>query len=1040
MGDGENPPARPKLSASLSGYGWAIGATSLAAIARWLLPGALAPAPYLGFYPAVVVAAALGGVWPGLAATFGALFLVNFVFGHFDIADSGGLARQVIWVAASIGVSLLAGMQRQARMREREQAAELRRWNDELEARVEQRTTEISEANILLRDANQKLAKLDQAKTNFFSNISHEFRTPLTLILGSLEETLGNAASALSPGQSATLAAAHRNSFRLLKLVNALLEFTRLEAGRVKGAFHPLDLARATAQSASLFESAFVEAGLAFTIDCKPLREPVYADPEMWDKIVLNLLSNAFKFTHSGGVTLSLQGHAGGACLTVRDTGIGMPEEELPNLFQRFHRIEGSEGRSHEGSGIGLALVKELVDLHGGAISVESAEGRGSAFHVSIPFGKSHLPADRVKEAPVPDHSGLRAEPYIVEARSWLPSPREDIRDEESLDSESARAATNAMPRVVLADDNADMRDYMGRLLSRAGFEVITVSNGEKALASCLADPPDLVLTDVMMPKLDGFGLVAKLRSHERTALLPIILLSARAGEDARVEGLKSGADDYLVKPFGARELLARADTAVRLAHARKEAMSREAEIARLRASFESAAVGMAHAATDGRWLRVNDRLCVMTGYTREELLGKTFQEITHPADLETDLADMHQLLTGLIANYTIEKRYIRKNGGIIWVNLTVSLVRKADGSTDYFVSVIDDITARKQAAIELAESRVRLSGVVDSAMDAIISIDSQQNVVLFNAAAERMFRRKAAHVIGRPLGQLLPPRFIKGHARHVEAFAKTGVSNRAMGNLGALSALRADGSEFPIEASISQTSIAGEKLFTAIIRDITERKRAEDMQRLLLAELDHRVKNTLATVQAIAMQTLNAKMRPAAFVEAFSGRIQALGRAHGLLSRSGWQGADLAMLVNEQLMPDIFESDGRISASGPDIMLEPQAALHLGLVLHELGSNARKHGCLSYPEGRLATEWSVNENSGHSMLRLRWSESDGPPVAAPQKRGFGTVLIERSLRYALGGEARLDFAPGGVTCDISLPLVKAGQGAYSGKPSESAL
>jgi len=684
--------------------------------------------------------------------------------------------------------------------------------------------------------------------------------------------------------------------------------------------------------------------------------------------------------------------------------------------------------------------VKELIELHGGTISVESAEGKGSSFHVSIPFGKSHVPADRLRvRSAAADLTG-RAEAYVTDALSWLPNAAADLRDE-GLESESAHAATTdtARPRVVLAEDNADMRDYVGRLLSRAGFVVITASDGEKALAACLANPPDLVLTDVMMPKLDGFGLVARLRSDARTALLPIILLSARAAEDARVEGLRAGADDYLVKPFGPRELLARADAAVRLAQARKEAIHREAEMARLRASFEGAAVGMAHVSTDGRWLRVNDRVCAITGYSRDELLAKTFQEITHPADLETDLSAMHVLLAGGIPNYTIEKRYIRKGGGIIWANLTVSLVRKADGSTDYFVSVIDDITARKQAATELAESRSRLSVVVDSAMDAIISIDSRQNVVLFNEAAERMFHRKAADVIGHSLEQLLPKRFASRHSRHIDAFAETGVSNRAMGNLGALSALRADGSEFPIEASISQTSIAGEKLFTAIIRDITERKRAENMQRLLLAELDHRVKNTLATVQAIAMQTLNAKMEPAAFVESFSGRIQALGRAHGLLSQSGWQGADLAMLVNEQLMLGMPGADSRISVQGPHVMLEPQAALHLGLVLHELGSNARKFGCLSQPQGRLATEWWLNGDSRGPMLRLRWLETDGPHVDVPKRRGFGTVLIERSLRYALGGEAQLVFAPAGLTCNIYLPLAKAGRGAYSVEPSESA-
>ncbi len=331
-----------------------------------------------------------------------------------------------------------------------------------------------------------------------------------------------------------------------------------------------------------------------------------------------------------------------------------------------------------------------------------------------------------------------------------------------------------------------------------------------------------------------------------------------------------------------------------------------------------------------------------------------------------------------------------------------------------------------------------RLKGIVDSAMDAIISVDARQNVVLFNETAEKMFQRRAADVLGKPLGQLMPQRFSGMHRLHVEVFAKTGVSNRAMGNLGALSALRADGAEFPIEVSISQTSSGGEKLFTAIVRDITERKQAENMHRMLLAELDHRVKNTLATVQAIAMQTLDAEMEPAVFVEAFSGRIQALGCAHGLLSRSGWKGADLAQLVDEQLKLDGRSQDARISAMGPHIMLEPQAALHLGLILHELGSNARKHGSLSQPTGRLAANWGVHGNSGHPSLRFIWSESDGPPVAAPEKRGFGTTLIERSLSYALGGDARLDFAPGGLTCIIRLPLPRGGRGAYSFKPPES--
>ncbi len=493
------------------------------------------------------------------------------------------------------------------------------------------------------------------------------------------------------------------------------------------------------------------------------------------------------------------------------------------------------------------------------------------------------------------------------------------------------------------------------------------------------------------------------------------------------------------MKPFGSRELLARVEAAVRLSRARREAMSREAELARLRASFDDAAVGMAHVGTDGRWLRANDRLCAMIGYRRDELLNMTFQDVTHPADLAADLAFINQLLAGEIATYAMEKRYLRKDGESIWINLTVSLIREADGTPDYVLRVIDDITARKRADSDLAESRSRLAGVVDSAMDAIISVDARQNVVLFNAAAERLFQRKAADVAGQPLNILLPKRFGDAHSQHIDAFAKTGVSTRTIGRLGPLAALRADGKEFPIEASISQTIAGGEKLFTAILRDITERKQAEDTQRLLLAELDHRVKNTLANVQAIAMQTLSATADPASFVESFSGRIQALGRAHTLLTRSGWQGADLATLIKDQLTFDATDAHNRVSCIGPLVQLEPQTALHLGLVLHELGTNARKYGSLSQRAGNLVAAWSVNGDGGLPELWLRWVESDGPPVVAPAKRGFGSILIERSLRHALGGDARLDFAPSGVICEIRLPLAQREEGAYGAKLTESA-
>ena len=324
---------------------------------------------------------------------------------------------------------------------------------DRMEAEVRRRAGEVKEANRQIKTAmeelerreaelerlNDRLKELDRAKTAFFSNISHEFRTPLTLMLGSLEEVLSDKSTELAQIQRDRLGDAQRNSLRLLKLVNALLGFSRIEAGRAQAAFEPADLAAATTQLASHFRSAFVEAGLGLSIDCPPLPEPVYVDPEMWEKIVLNLVSNAFKFTNSGDVTVSLSSAGDHAHLTVRDTGTGIPDHELPNLFQRFHRVEGAQGRSYEGSGIGLALVKELVQLHGGTISAESSLGQGSEFHVAIPFGTAHLPAGSVREPRGPFNSPQSAEAFVAEALSWLPDAGAEGISHQSQDDESSR-------------------------------------------------------------------------------------------------------------------------------------------------------------------------------------------------------------------------------------------------------------------------------------------------------------------------------------------------------------------------------------------------------------------------------------------------------------------------------------------------------------------------------------------------------------------------------------------------------------------------
>ncbi|HEX6669095.1 MAG TPA: GAF domain-containing sensor histidine kinase, partial [Gemmatimonadales bacterium] len=269
----------------------------------------------------------------------------------------------------------------------------------------------------------EALAELDRAKTAFFSNVSHEFRTPLTLMLGPLEEVLARWDPEGAPGERALVQTAHRNGLRLLKLVNALLDFSRIEAGRVRASFRPTDLAALTTELTSSFHSALERAGLRFEVHSRPLPEPVWVDRDMWEKIVLNLLSNAFKFTLRGGITVELGPSADGreAVLTVADTGIGIPAADLPRLFERFHRVEGSRGRTHEGTGIGLALVQELTRLHGGSVTVDSEADRGSRFSVRVPLGRAHLPADQVETLAPDDSTGTRSDAYVEEALRWLP-------------------------------------------------------------------------------------------------------------------------------------------------------------------------------------------------------------------------------------------------------------------------------------------------------------------------------------------------------------------------------------------------------------------------------------------------------------------------------------------------------------------------------------------------------------------------------------------------------------------------------------------
>ncbi|MEO5603280.1 MAG: ATP-binding protein [Cyclobacteriaceae bacterium] len=403
----------------------------------------------------------------------------------------------------------------------------------------------------------EALAEIDKAKTVFFSNISHEFRTPLTLMLGSLEELLNKRNGEIAVSDKEAIETSHRNAMRLLRLVNNLLDFSRIEAGRVQAQYQLTDLAKFTTELASNFRSVVENAGLIFQVKTDADIQPVYIDKEMWEKIVLNLLSNAFKYTLKGSITISLTTENNQVLLKVKDTGVGIPENELPKMFQRFHRVQNVVGRTYEGTGIGLSLVSELVKLHGGEISVQSNEAEGSVFTVSIPTGKWHLPKEHVFEKEI-DFTASLSDAFIDEATTLIDHSVLTRNGTKSLEG-NADAST-----VLVVDDNADMKAYIKNLLQKQ-YHVVTANNGKDALHQIKEHSPQLILSDIMMPVMDGIQLLKAVKENVQTQNIPVILLSARAGEESKIEGYETGADDYLVKPFSAKELLARVASQIKL-------------------------------------------------------------------------------------------------------------------------------------------------------------------------------------------------------------------------------------------------------------------------------------------------------------------------------------------------------------------------------------------------------------------------------------------------------------------------------------------
>lgn len=543
----------------------------------------------------------------------------------------------------------------------------------------------------------EELAELDRAKTTFFSNISHEFRTPLALISGPVEELRKHLADGDAQVRQ-ELEAIHRNALRLGKLVNTLLDFSRIEAGRMQACYEPVDLPALTAELTSVFRSAVDKAGLALTVDCPPLSRPVHVDRDMWEKVILNLLSNALKFTFDGSLGVAVREEDDRAVVTVSDTGVGIPSHEMPRLFERFHRISGVRARSHEGSGIGLALVRELVVLHGGTITADSAPDRGTCFTVRLPFGSAHLPAGALRESSRTRSASAAAVPYVQEALRWLPADSGTVVQDKTAHDTASPPATSPQAvraRVLVADDNADMREYLVRILSEAGYRADAVSDGLAALAAARTQAPDLIISDVMMPLMDGLALVGALRADTRTASVPVLLLSARAGQEASIEGLSAGADDYLVKPFAAAELLARVRANVELARLRTHHVRWRAALVD---SLQEALLVMDDT---GTVLEINSAFTQMLGHGPEGLpcprAHPWWPEAATDPEAHRQVADAFaHLLTHGHGNHTLPLTH--RDGHRLYVRAAFNDARDPDSGRRMIVGTFRDVTAERHA------------------------------------------------------------------------------------------------------------------------------------------------------------------------------------------------------------------------------------------------------------------------------------------------------------------------------------------------------
>ncbi|MEZ4700702.1 MAG: ATP-binding protein [Rhodothermales bacterium] len=510
---------------------WIEAGTQRTAHYRNLAPGA---------YTFRVIARNADGVWSEAPATF-TFYLEPFFY-------------QTVWFYLIIGLiiflAIIGGHKLSVAKlvaRERELAFLVAERTHDLQ--VEKEKTE--EAKAVIEAQADKLRELDRFKTRFFANVSHEFRTPLTMIIGPIENALNGTYGAVDDRLGRQLDIMRRNALRLMRLINQLLDLSKLEAGKMQLRTRPLDIVRFL-QDVMLTVSPFAEKkGIELAFSSSHPTAEVYFEPDKFEKVFYNLLSNATKFTPTGGriaMTVTRLDDADGRLeVRVQDTGRGIPADHLPHIFDRFHQVDGSNTREHEGTGIGLALVKEMIEIHGGSVRVESEPGAGTTFIITLQTGAGHLAQDQIT-ANTEDGYEPQAGVAFDEAHKTPETPQAP---------RPKRVAPASAPVVLVVDDNPDLRDYLESILAEH-YRVVQACDGVEGLDTARAIRPDLIVSDVMMPRMDGHAMCRAIKQDEALCHTPLILLTARATSEMMLEGLEEGADDYMAKPFNARELLAR--------------------------------------------------------------------------------------------------------------------------------------------------------------------------------------------------------------------------------------------------------------------------------------------------------------------------------------------------------------------------------------------------------------------------------------------------------------------------------------------------